>query len=172
MIDNISCNLLLFLMAFFYIIQIVYIYVNYDKNISISNIISDDKSKNYILFFMILMGITTIFYEYKRNDTYSLVLISILLISIYALIYFNEDNIIHNIFASIAFIAILLFMVRHCRRESYILYIAVIIQFLLLVVITIIIIYKNNKIFIYETLYLLNFAIFYIYIHTNTNTNT
>ena len=38
---------------------------------------------------MILMGIMTILYEYKRNDIYSIVIISILLISIYILIYFR-----------------------------------------------------------------------------------
>jgi hypothetical protein len=164
--ENITNNFLLFLMLSFYLFPIIYVYMYYDNNPSISNIISNDDSKYIILFFMILMGITTILYEYKRNDIYSIVIISILLVSIYILIYFTEDHIFHYIFASIAFISILLFMIRHCRRECnqncYILYMLLFIQVLLLLLL---IINKDDTIFLYETLYLLNFAIFYFYIH-------
>ena len=58
---------------------------------------------------MILMGTATILYEYKREVVYSLAVISILLFSIYILLYFPEG--------------------------------------------------------LYESIYLLNFAIFYFYIH-------
>jgi hypothetical protein len=164
--ENITSDFLLFLMLSFYLFPIIYVYMYYDDNPSISNIISNDDSKYIILFFMILMGITTILYEYKRNDIYSIIIISILLISIYILIYFTEEHILHYIFASIAFISILLFMIRHCHRECnqncYILYILLYIQVLLLLLL---ITNKDNTIFIYETLYLLNFAIFYFYIH-------
>jgi hypothetical protein len=164
--ENITNDFLLFLMLSFYLIPIIYVYMYYDDNPSISNIISNDESKYIILFFMILMGITTILYEYKRNDTYSIIIISILLISIYILIYFTEDHILHYIFASIAFISILLFMIRHCHRECNqhcnILYILLYIQVLLLLLL---ITNKDNIIFLYETLYLFNFAIFYFYIH-------
>ena len=164
--ENITNDFLLFLMVSFYLIPIIYVYMYYDDNPSISNIISNDDSKYIILFFMILMGITTILYEYKRIDTYSIIIISILLISIYILIYFTEDHILHYIFASIAFISILLFMIRHCHRECNqhcnILYILLYIQVLLLLLL---ITNKDNIIFLYETLYLFNFAIFYFYIH-------
>jgi hypothetical protein len=164
--ENITNDFLLFLMLSFYLIPIIYVYMYYDDNPSISNIISNDDSKYIILFFMILMGITTILYEYKRIDTYSIIIISILLISIYILIYFTEDHILHYIFASIAFISILLFMIRHCHRECNqhcnILYILLYIQVLLLLLL---ITNKDNIIFLYETLYLFNFAIFYFYIH-------
>jgi len=164
--ENITNDFLLFLMLSFYLFPIIYVYMYYDNNPSISNIISNDDSKYIILFFMILMGITTILYEYKRNDIYSIVIISILLVSIYILIYFTEDHILHYIFASIAFITILLFMIRHCHRECnqncYILYMLLFIQVLLLLLL---ITNKDDSIFIYETLYLLNFAIFYFYIH-------
>ena len=102
--ENITNDFLLFLMLSFYLFPIIYVYIYYDNNPSVSNIISSGDSKYIILFFMILMGITTILYEYKRNDIYSLIIISILLVSIYILIYFTEDHIIHYIFASIAFI--------------------------------------------------------------------
>jgi hypothetical protein len=164
--ENITSDFLLFLMLSFYLFPIIYVYMYYDDNPSISNIISNDDSKYIILFFMILMGITTILYEYKRNDIYSIIIISILLISIYILIYFTEDHILHYIFASIAFISILLFMIRHCNRECnqncYILYILLYIQVLLLLLL---ITNKDNTIFLYETIYLFNFAIFYFYIH-------
>jgi hypothetical protein len=164
--ENITNDFLLFLMLSFYLLPIIYVYIYYDNNPSISNIISNDNSKYIILFFMILMGITTILYEYKRNDIYSIIIISILLVSIYILIYFTEDHILHYIFASIAFITILLFMIRHCCRECnqncYILYMLLFIQILLLLLL---IINKDDTIFLYETLYLLNFAMFYFYIH-------
>ena len=102
--ENITNDFLLFLMLSFYLFPIIYVYMYYDNNPSISNIISNDDSKYIILFFMILMGITTILYECKRNDIYSIIIISILLISIYILIYFTEEHILHYIFASIAFI--------------------------------------------------------------------
>jgi hypothetical protein len=39
---------------------------------------------------MILMGTATILYEYKREVVYSLAIISILLFSLYILLYFPE----------------------------------------------------------------------------------
>jgi hypothetical protein len=164
--ENITNDFLLFLMLSFYLFPIIYVYIYYDNNPSVSNIISNDDSKYIILFFMILMGITTILYEYKRNDIYSLIIISILLVSIYILIYFTEDHILHYIFASIAFISILLFMIRHCYRECnqncYILFVLLYTQALLLLLL---IVNKDDAIFLYEILYILNFAIFYFYIH-------
>ena len=169
MTEHISRDLLLFLMSVFYIMPIAYVYINYDNNHSISSIISQDNSKYIILFFMILMGAATILYEYKRNDIYSLIIISILLISIYVLLYFSEGHILHYIFASIAFISILLFMLRHCNRECnlncYILHLLLLIQILLLLLLLSLIINKKDSIFLYESIYLLNFAIFYFYIH-------
>lgn len=165
--EYISRDLLLFLMSLFYIIPVAYVYIYYDNNSSISSIISEDNSKYFILFFMILMGTATILYECKRDDVYSLVIISILLVSIYILLYFPEGHILHYIFASIAFISILLFMIRHsnreCYQECYVLHILLLIQMLLLILL---IINIDDNIFLYESIYLLNFAIFYFYIHS------
>ena len=88
--ETISRDLLLFLMSLFYIIPVAYVYIYYDNNSSISSIISEDNSKYIILFFMILMGTATILYEYKREVVYSLAIISILLFSLYILLYFPE----------------------------------------------------------------------------------
>ena len=79
--ENITNDFLLFLMLSFYLFPIIYVYIYYDNNPSVSNIISNDDSKYIILFFMILMGITTILYEYKRNDIYSIVIIFYLYIN-------------------------------------------------------------------------------------------
>jgi len=161
-------NYLLYLMCCFYLFPIIYVCMYYDNSCSISSIICDEKIKYIILFFMILMGCSTILYEYRRNDIYSLIIISILLISIYILIYFPENNILHYIFASTSFISILLFMIRHyyriCNQYNYILQILVFIQ-ILLIILMIRNCFLNLSIFLFESIYLLIFAIFYLYIH-------
>ena len=96
--ENITNDFLLFLMLSFYLFPIIYVYIYYDNNPSISNIISNDNSKYIILFFMILMGITTILYEYKRNDIYSIIIISILLVSIYIYSYTLQKTIYYIIY--------------------------------------------------------------------------
>jgi len=156
-------NFLLLIALVIYLFPIIYVYIYYDNNSSISNIISNEKSKYIILFFMLLMGIVIILYEYYRKNIYSLVLISVLLLSIYGLIYFNEGHVYHYIFSCIAFISILLFMciisnIKNCN---------ILIILLLIQIILFILIVKeyNNNIFLYETFYLLNFAIFYLFIH-------
>ena len=52
---------------------------------------------------MLLMGVVIILYEYKRNNKYSLIVISILLISIYSLIYFSEGHLYHYIYFHVSF---------------------------------------------------------------------
>jgi hypothetical membrane protein len=157
-------NFLLLIALVIYLFPIIYVYIYYDNNSSISNIISNEKSKYIILFFMLLMGIVIILYEYYRKNIYSLVLISVLLLSIYGLIYFNEGHVYHYIFSCIAFISILLFM---CIISSNIKNCNILIILLLIQIILFIFIVKeyNNNIFLYETFYLLNFAIFYLFIH-------
>jgi len=150
-----------------YQFPIIYIYLYYNNNSSISSIISDKKLKYIILFFMLLMGIIIILYEYKRNNIYSLISISILLISIYGLIYFNEGHLYHYIFSCIAFASIIFFMFQMCvlhynKKPCYILIIFLLIQIILFILI---IKEFNNSIFFYEVFYLVIFAIFYLYIH-------
>ena len=103
-------NILLLTALIIYLFPIIYISVYYNNNNSISSIISNEKAKYIILFFMLLMGIAIILYERKRDNIYSLITISILLLSIYGLIYFNEGHTLHYIFSCIAFLSILLFM--------------------------------------------------------------
>ena len=110
----VSKNFLLVTALIIYFFPIIYTFNCYDNNNTISSIISNEKNKNIILFFMLLMGIAIILYEHKRNNIYSLITISILLLSIYGLIYFSEGHIFHYIFSFTAFVSILLFFVESC----------------------------------------------------------
>ena len=83
-------NIILILIIICYLFPIIFVYKKYNSNNSLSNIISNDNNKNFVLFFMFLMGIMVILYEFERNDLYSQILISILLIGLYSLIYINE----------------------------------------------------------------------------------
>jgi hypothetical protein len=73
-------NGLLLFMIICYAVPIYYVYFNYHSNHSVSNIICGDECKYTILFFMFLMGMGTLLYEMERNDTYSIILIGILLV--------------------------------------------------------------------------------------------
>lgn len=53
-------NILLLSALIIYLFPIIYISVYYDNNNSISSIISNEKAKYIILFFMLLMGIAII----------------------------------------------------------------------------------------------------------------
>lgn len=113
---------------------------------------------------MFLMGLGTLFYEIERNDTYSTILICILLIGIYGLLFMNESYTIHYFFAFLVFLSILLFMIRHC----YVTDCDIILSSSLLVAIVTslcIIIQINQNIFYGEIIYILNFAFFYLYLH-------
>ena len=147
-----------------YLVPICYVYFTYNSNTSVSNIICNDDCKHYILFFMLLMGIGTLLYEFERNDTYSQIAISILLIGIYGLIYVNEKNKIHYIFAGLAFMSILFFMIRHCYAIgcNSILLSSLILEILVLLIILTNI---NENIFYGEIVYILNFAFYYLYLH-------
>jgi hypothetical protein len=157
-------NEILLFMIICYLLPILYVYYNYNSNGSISNIICDNNCKYYILFFMFLMGIGTLLYEVERNDVYSLIFISLLLIGIYSLICINETHIIHYFFAFFVFIVILCFMIRHCYLTdcNIILLSSLLLEILILLYITINI---NKNIFYGEILYILNFAFYYLYLH-------
>ena len=157
-------NVLLLSMILCYLLPIYYVYYNYNSNNSVSNIICNNNCKYYILFFMFLMGIGTLLYELERNDNFSLILISVLLIGIYGLICINETDIIHYIFAAIVFTAILCFMIRHCFlvKCNTILLSSL---FLEIVMLLFIIANINENIFYSEVIYILNFAFYYLYLH-------
>jgi len=157
-------NVLLSFMILCYLLPILFVFYNYNCNNSLSNIICDANCKQYILFFMFLMGIGTLLYEIERNDIYSQIIIGILLIGIYGLIYVNETYTIHYIFAYIVFIAILFFMIRHCYLTDCNIILLSSLCFGILSLFYVII-NMNENIFYGEIVYILNFAFFYIYLH-------
>jgi hypothetical protein len=157
-------NVLLSIMLGCYLLPIYYVYYYYDANCSVSNIICTNDRQQPIFWFMIAMGIGTVLYEVERNDNYSLLLISILLIGIYGLIMVNETNTIHYVFASVVFIAILCFMIRQCILTDcdIVLSSSLLLEVVMLVYI---ITHMSEDIFYGEIIYILNFAFYYIYLH-------
>ena len=168
---------ILLFMIFCYLTPILTVYLYYNSNSSVSNIICNDECRYLVLFFMLLMGIGALLYENERNDKISTILIFLLLIGIYGLISINEANKIHYIFTFLVFITIILFMIRHLfmNRSDKLMIGSVLVSrnfpnlllfssFLLEVMVLIFIIININKnIFFGEILYILNFA-FFIYI--------
>jgi hypothetical protein len=161
-------NYLLFFMIVCYLTPIFYVYYYFNSNssVSVSNIICDDNCKNTIFFFMFLMGIGTLLYEIERNDFYSIMLICLLLFGIYGLISINETFMMHYFFAFLVFIAIFIFMVRHCCliKNNMLLLASLVLQFITLSFVAVNL-YNGGNIFYGEIIYILNFAFYYLYLH-------
>ena len=157
-------NYILIFMLLCYLIPITIVCYNYDSNSAVSNIICNNNCRNKILFFMLLMGIGTLFYEIKRNDMYTLIFMLFLLFGLYGLIYINEMYVIHYVFAILVFFCIILFMLRQCylTKCNDILLISLILELFVLIFIL-----KNirKNIFSAQVFYILNFAFFYLYLH-------
>ena len=114
-----------------------------------------------------VMGIFTILYEIHRDEIWSLFAIILLLIGIFGVIFIPEIDNTHYIFAGIAFLSILLFMIYHsfyskkiCSDVKILLY-----SQILFAIITIIGVIHDKPIFIFEALFLLNFAVYYFILH-------
>ena len=156
-------NLLLFCMCVCYCIPIIYVYSNYDSNDSVSSIICDENITCVILYSMLAMAVFTIPYELLRNNTHSFICMICLFVGIFGLILNNPITYSHYIFAFIAFISILGFMMIHCCViDNCILYIITSIQIYLSIWIMITI---RDDIFHSEILFLFLFALFYFYLH-------
>ena len=119
---------------------------------------------------MFIMACFTILYEIQRN-LWSLALIIALLIGIFGVIYIPETSPVHYIFAGTAFIAILGFMTAHtvCQGDTAAahdnLRILLYAQFLFMII-TVIGVIHDTPIFMFEALFLVNFAVFYLYLHS------
>ena len=162
-------NILLLCIITTFLFLVAYIYCNYCKNPSISNLITSDDCKYIILVGMIIMNIFTILYEIERKDNISLLIIIFLLLGIYGVIFIKEENNIHYIFAGIVFLAIISFMIKHftCNnKENDILFILVLLQSLLFIIT---LSNLDNNIFLLEVFYIITFAVFYIVLHFTNN---
>ena len=123
--------------------------------------------RTFIAVCMGVMGIFTLLYEIHRDEIWSLLAIILLLIGIFGVIFIPETDNTHYIFASTAFLSILLFMIYHtfysrkiCSDVKILLY-----SQILFAIITIIGVIHDTPIFLFEVLFLFNFAVYYIYLH-------
>jgi hypothetical protein len=157
-------NLFLGCMLLSYSIPIIYVCYTYSNQTTLSEVLCDENCNRVIITSMVIMGIFTILYEYVRNNFLSLLLMSLTLISIYGLLWYNYLTNIHNIFAFLCFASILLFMIHHTgKKGSIILYLIAGLQYLLLLYFTV---FVKDAIFIGECLFIILFFCFYIYLHT------
>lgn len=156
-------NVLLSFMIGCYILPILIVCYQYQSNPSVCNIICNETCKYSVLFFMGLMGVGTLLYEWERNDRCSQVCICVLLIGLYALICVNESHSIHYVFAFLVFTAILCFMIWHCYLTGNMVLAASL--FVQILVLLIVVSKMNETIFYPEVIYILNFAFYYLYLH-------
>jgi uncharacterized membrane protein len=121
---------------------------------------------------MLIMAGFTVLYEYQRQR-WSLATIIVLLCGIFGVIFIPEQNHTHYIFAAAAFFAIIGFMCGHTFNQTSTHHIHDNLRMLLyaqflFTLVTIIGVIQDTAIFAIETLFLLNFAIFYLYLHFST----
>jgi len=149
------------IIIYIYVIHNVYNYYTIN-DCSISSILKNEECSQVVFVNMILMGITTIFYELLRCDIFSFFSIFFMLIGIYGVIIYDHTNIIHFVYCFIVFICILVFMYNHCykKRNNIILYLSLYIQQILCALI-----FLQTNIMNCEIYLLANFAFFYIYLH-------
>ena len=149
-----------------YLLPFYKIYLNYDNNYTISNILTDENNKNTILFYSLPLCITTIIYEIQRKDIYSSIPIFFLLIGIIPVIIINENEILHSIFAFQVFISILCFMTRNCLlyKRYIFLMISLFAEYWLFLSIALNM-NKNKNIFYCEYYFIINFLFYYLHLH-------
>lgn len=189
-----SPNVLLTLMLASYAVPIVFVYYKYataaaaanDSSAcrSISSIITSTEpfclftqfqTRYFIALCMLTMAGFTVLYEIQRpgqSGRWSLAAILVLLCGIFGVIFVPEQNPTHYLFAAAAFFSIIGFMIGHTfygtsGSVAENLRILLYVQFLF-TVITVFGVTQDAPIFIVETLFLLNFAVFYLYLHYTT----
>lgn len=191
-------NILLALMLASYAVPIVFVYYKYatataaaaaaanDSSAcrSISSIITSTEpfclfaqfqTRYFIALCMLTMAGFTVLYEIQRpgqSGRWSLAAILVLLCGIFGVIFVPEQNPTHYLFAAAAFFSIIGFMIGHTfygtsGSVAENLRILLYVQFLF-TVITVFGVIQDAPIFIVETLFLLNFAVFYLYLHYTT----
>ena len=164
-------HFLLFCMLLAYSIPICLTYLNFtDNHNSISSIICNPNNRIYVFISMIVMGFFTIYYEFCRGDFVSIAIISFLLFSIYGLIFFTNEGHLHYLFAGCAFFSIFTFMIYHYNFHHYHSFISLslFLQFFIIgsLFIFFIFIHSVSIYFMYiETLFIMNFAFFFLYLH-------
>lgn len=122
-----------------------------------------NKGKHVIIALFLLFSYFILEYEKKRKDNKSYYCLALLVISIFRLIIFLENNLYHAIISKTIFILILLFMIWHfIKTKNKILGLILLIELVIAVILEI---KKRDNILIHETLFLLLFAAYYFYLH-------
>ena len=111
------------------------------------------------------MGGGALYYELERGDDFSTFFVICILIGIYGLICVHYSNIIHFVFAFVVFIFILFFMIRHYYLQNNIVLLSSLFLQILLFIQILFSVILNKNIFISETIYIINFAFYYLYLH-------
>ena len=145
-----KCLIYLLLALFFYLLSIILIYSNYVKtqSTSISSLINKN-NKYLLLFFMILMNIFIIKYEYIiRPNNLSIYNLLLLIFGILGLIIFNDElTFLHIFFTILTFINIIFYMlINSIRLNHNFLFIIFISQTLISIILSILFFFKNIKI--------------------------
>jgi len=105
-------SILLLCMVLSYTTAIGYVvyYYSMDQNKSISSIITMEECQLVIFASMILMGIFTVLYEWKRNCIPSMCTIGALLLGIMTVILIKEDQMLHYVGCFFVFTSMIAFM--------------------------------------------------------------
>jgi hypothetical protein len=157
---------LLFCMLISYFVPIIIVYLKYDNNQSVSNILCDQKNQHIVLLFMLIMGGFSLLYEWNRQNILSFIFIALILIGIYGVICINETNLLHYGFALIIFASIFGFMIHHYfLSTNKILLGFLIAQFFL----SLFMILFKTHFFLLEVMMIINFALYFLYLHFITN---
>jgi hypothetical protein len=170
-------NILLINICVVYSVIILYVFIKKTSDdCSISSVVC--KHKKVLLSLGLIMGIITVLYERGRKDLVSLLTICYLLVGIYGLLLVEEKFSLHFFFAGVAFLSILCFMINFIINfmiNFMINGVKVVNDMMFLLLFSLVVfqvfligcILKKleKRILSFQTLYLLNFAIFYLLIH-------
>ena len=118
-----------------YLIAIILTYYNYNNDCAISDIITKDNLKFKIFFIILLMSFFTLLYENESSDNKSFYIIITLLIGLICVNFTKGTKkllSIHNLFSTIVFFTITIFMIYHlCMKYNNILCILFIFQIII-----------------------------------------
>lgn len=156
-------NIYLLLIVLSYLYPLYYIFIKYNYQPSISNILCDNNCRKIISKCMFIMCIFLLLYEISRCKKCSFISILGIIICINILINTDEGNIIHFISATLCIIFMLLFMFINFGQSFYLKFLfALQLIFLLILFFDLII---GNKIFISESLVFATFGIYFFLLH-------
>lgn len=156
-------NFLLIGIIFSYLYPIYYIYNNFKSNKSISNIICDKNCKYIILKYLMYMCFFLLLYEVKRNEYFSSIIIATFVISSLLLVNIEESNNFHFATAFLSFLCLLFFTFIHykkCTSLKYLFLLQIILGTFLITDILF-----GYDVFLSESLYLVNFGLYFFVLH-------